>query len=369
MTGLTRLTWRQLAPDDPLTTSRSVTPWAHGYIAVARELAPDDAGPSQVSVSPDGVTWTRLPAGTFGPTSAVISVAATRDGVVALTLQLEGTCDEPPDVLECHQLSGPLQSWTSADGTAWTAHPVTGVALPGEMSGNEDDHPVLEQATAPLLIVRSEGRWPAASDDGVTWDHLGAGDLPRGWRAAGATAFAGGYVGIGSAAGASTVVSSTDGRHWTATALRPKCGNPDLSRSMLEPLAAGADGLVAQGSRYEESGIVRWLWCASGGGRAWQPLDSFPPLGASKMKDECRDVCPNGILVADGQRFLAYRGIGTPAAWASLDGRAWDRLAVAGTPPTGWVDPTYPFTMNLLPIGLLAQNGSNDSAWLGVLEP
>ncbi len=306
--------------------------------------------------------------GTFGPSTAVVSVAATRDGVVALTLTLVGTCDDPPDVLECHTLAGPLQSWTSTDGVAWTPHPVTGVKLPAEMSGNDGDYPVLEPAVAPLLIVRADGGWPAVSDDGIAWGSPASGGLPKGWRASGATAFAGTYLGIGSGTGGAYVVSSADGRHWTSTAWRPRCGTPDVSRSMLEPLAAGAGGLIGQGFEDLAGGNIQWVWCASGG-RVWQPLDGYPPVGASKLKDECRDVCPNGILVADGQRFVAYRGLGRQAAWASVDGRNWDQLAVAGTPPTGWVDGTYPFTMNLLPIGLLAQDGSSGSAWLGTLAP
>src|SRR4029077_15508936 len=133
--------------------------------------------------------------------AAVVSVAATRDGVVALTLTLEGTCDEPPDVLECHNLAGPLQSWTSTDGVAWTPHPVTGVKLPAEMSGNDGDYPVLEQAVAPLLIIRSESGWPVVSDDGIAWGSPASGGLPKGWRAVGAAAFAGTYLGIGSGTG------------------------------------------------------------------------------------------------------------------------------------------------------------------------
>jgi hypothetical protein len=217
--------------------------------------------------------------------------------------------------------------------------------------------------------VRSEGRWRAVSDDGIAWGSPAPGGLPSGWRAAGATAFAGQFLGIGSAGGGGAIVSSADGRHWMSADWRPRCGTPDLSRSMVEPLAAGAGGLIAQGFESLSTGNERWLWCTSGGGRVWLPLDGYPPFGASKVKDECRDVCPNGIIVADGEKFIAYRGVGKQAAWASLDGRNWDPLAVAGTPPGPWTDPTYPFTINLLPIGLLAQDVTSGAAWIGALGP
>jgi hypothetical protein len=337
---------------------------------VGKHLATGSSGPNQVWVSPDGTSWTALPADAFGATSVVVSVAAIRGGVAALTLELgKGICDEPPDTLECHLLGGPLQAWTSADGTTWAAHPVTGVPLPAEMTGSEDDHPVFESAVTPLLLVRSDGRWQAVSDDGVTWDRLAAGALPRGWRVAGASAFSVGYLGTGAAGGKAIAVSSTDGRTWTPASMRTACGAPNQSRSMLDPVAAGADGILAQGSADAGGGVEQWLWCASGDGQAWKPLGGYPPLGAWKGHDECRDVCPDGIVVADGERFLAYRGFGKQAAWTSTDGRTWEQLTVAGTPPTGWVDATYPFTMDLLPIGLLAQDGVDNTAWLGALGP
>ena len=131
-------------------------------------LADEGSGHNRVWVSPDGATWTALPTGTFGRGSAVVSVAASRDSVVALTLELGADfCDGPPDLLGCHDLTGPLQAWTSTDGTSWTAHPVATVPLPGEMNGQDDEHPILEPGVAPLLLLRSDGRWRAVSDDGA----------------------------------------------------------------------------------------------------------------------------------------------------------------------------------------------------------
>lgn len=372
--GWTRIRWRELAADDPLATARLVTPWRGGYVAVGRELvSTGQPSHTQVSVSSDGAAWTALPADTFGSGSAVISVAPSRDGVVALTLELAGgPCDEPPDDLACHGLIGPLQAWTSTDGTSWAMHLVPDVHISKHLIGQDGDYPVLEPGVAPLLLVRSHGRWRAVSDDGVTWDQLAAGSQPRRSAIEAAAATSGGYIGVGNAGfGTGAIgafrVTSPDGRHWTTSPIRAGCGT--ISGSQLAaPLTAGQDGMIAQGFSQLESGAGVWTWCSSPDGRHWHAVDGYPPLGAWNGRDECRDVCPNGLLVGDGAHLIAYGGGATQAAWSSMDGLNWAPLAVKGSEPARQRSGRYYLTMQLLPLGVLAQ-GNHGRAWVGKLLP
>ena len=373
-TGWSRIRWRELAADDPLATAKLVAPWRGGYVAVDRHLA--STGPSshsQVSISSDGSSWTELPADTFGSNAAVISVAPSRDGVVALTLDLgDDFCDEPPDALACHRLFGPLESWTSNDGMSWVAHPVPDVRIPKVLIGQDGDYPILEPGVAPLLLVRSNGRWRAKSDDGAVWQPLPAGSQPRRSAIEAAAATAGGYIGVGNAGfGTGAIgafrVTSTDGRHWTTTPIRANCGTIGAS-TLAAALTSGTDGMIAQGFESSESGAGRWAWCSSRDGRRWRAVEGYPPLGAWDGRDECHDSCPNGFLVGDGAHLIAYGGDATQAAWSSTDGLTWTPLAVRGSEPLRRRSGRYPLIMQLLPMGLLAQANSG-RAWVGKLLP
>jgi hypothetical protein len=83
--------------------------------------------------------------------------------------------------------------------------------------------------------------------------------------------------------------------------------------------------------------------------------------------DGCRGMCPNGILLGNGERLVAYRGPPSQAGWTSFNGRSWRRLAFSGPRPAGWTDASgYPYRTLLTPIGLLFVNAETGAAWLGV---
>lgn len=97
------ISWRKLAPDDPLAQVRSVLRWSGGFVALGAVIATGETSRTPVWVSADGVTWRPLDAYVFGPATIVIGVGETAEGIVALTLQ--GGRNQPA-------------SWKSAPGAA-----------------------------------------------------------------------------------------------------------------------------------------------------------------------------------------------------------------------------------------------------------
>ncbi len=356
------ITWQRVPADSPLAEARIVMPWRGGDVAVGRALGGTDLPDSRVWVSPDGTGWTELPADTFGPGRLVISVVAMEDGVAALTLASGGPiCDDPPDmVLSCFALKGPATVWTSTDGTSWTAHEVSGVVLPRSMTGEDDNHVVLDPGAAPALFLRSSSALLAVSTDGVDWTAVRQSTVPRRFFWPRVVAYGGEFVAVGSNTTRGQALSSVGGRRWTATPMPVTCGGPTDLRSG-GAIEAASDGLIAQGTL----GTGAVVFCRSSDGRTWKVLPHYGPLGASTKRDECRGVCANGIVVSDGTAFLAYRGYRSQAGWVSSDGLHWHRLGFAGSRPTGWNDATYPYTLTLLPDGVLAQDPNSGAAWFG----
>jgi hypothetical protein len=353
--GVSRIRWQRLPDDHPLSLARAETAWRGGYVAVARRLVAGEVGHNRVWVSSDGAAWTQLPLDTFGTTSAVLSVAATADGVVAHTAD-QGDGFGGPDAgsLANYDLIPPLQAWISGDGFTWTAHPLDGISPPDEMDGQDGDYPILDADSAPLLVVRQDRDWLAVSDDGLDWDPL-AGEIPDPWMHNDVVRFGDGWIASGWDETGDRNLRSSDGHAWTVDRVRPRCAGPEW-------LAAGSEGLIAS-KPYLYTAVGGYDWCSSLDGSTWRRLEGYPPVGPSKAADECRDVCPDGKLAADGTLIVAYRFTGAQAAWASLDGRAWTRLAVRGTLPGRNVT-----DLRLLPLGLVARNGANQAAWQGVLR-
>jgi hypothetical protein len=65
-----------------------------------------------------------------------------------------------------------------------------------------------------------------------------------------------------------------------------------------------------------------------------------------------------GIMVADGERLVSYRGGMMPTAWTSFDGLAWRPAAITPTTPPGLG------RLLALPIGLL-WIGDDGATWFG----
>ena len=72
---------------------------------------------------------------------------------------------------------------------------------------------------------------------------------------------------------------------------------------------------------------------------------------------------PNGTLVSDGERILAYRAGPTPKGWTSSGDGSWHTITVTGDGP-GDAGGKRLDTLVLTPIGVLATS-DDGSTWFG----
>ena len=99
------------------------------------------------------------------------------------------------------------------------------------------------------------------------------------------------------------------------------------------------------------------LWWRSPDGRHWQPLQTFPPLGATTCGGANCGLQPNGTLIGDGHRLVAVRGGSDAAALVSTDGQRWTALGLSGDIPSAHAQAV------LLPGGVLVSDGT--TTWFG----
>ena len=376
-TAWTGIDWRQVEADDPLAQVRSVVRWRGGFVALGAEVMTDGTWRTPAWVSIDGATWRPLGADVFGPATVVLGVAETADGLVALTLASGANqCGEEPVAFSCWTLAAPLQSWTSPDAMTWTAHPgPADIALPEE--GCDEcgvGVPLFRSGLPGLLVVNASGTPPATgsrvafSGDGITWEGVPAGAFPARFDFHDVARFGLGFIATGEQGVTdgrndtirAMVLSSEDGRTWVprdlpTTGLRPKDG------SSAGRIVAGPDGLIVTGSDDAVPGTE--LWWSKVAGTAWSRLKGYPPLGTWTGEGEGSGLMPDGTLVGDGERLVAYRGGATPTGWTSSDGRTWQTLGISGAGPTNAGD--WPLQeLSLMPIGILGTS-DDGTTWFG----
>ena len=301
---------------------------------------------------------------------AALTARLSSSGLVALTLQ-GGTnqCGDRGATLDCWQPALPLQTWTSPDGSSWTAHPGPAIDLPVGCDSCGVDVPLFRSGTPGLLVTsRSHGTerdLPVAafSVDGITWTNLASKAFPSGFVFGDVEAFRSGFIAVGDNQGdpgRAMALWSTDGRHWTPTYL-PTAGMPRSDGSTAHLIDVGPRGVIVEGSNNAVPGTTRW-WTSTSG-TAWRRFSGYPPLGVWNGEGEGSGLIPNGTLLGDGERLLAYRTGSQPVAWASTNGRSWRGLAISRTrpPATGEWAGLQPI---LLPIGLILVGGDS-SVWYG----
>ncbi len=377
-TTWTGIDWRQVAPDDPLALVRSVLRWRGGFVALGEEVMAGQAWRTPVWVSDDGATWVPIGADVFGPATIVLGVGEVPDGLVALTLA-SGTdqCGDEPVTLSCLTLAAPLESWTSPDATSWTAHPgPADIAPPVEGCAECGvDVPMFRSGPPGLLALDTSrtstatGSRMALSTDGITWENVPDTAFPTRFDFHDVVASGSGFLATGergvTVGGNDTiravVLSSGDGRTWVRRKL-PTTGLRSYPGGSAGRIVAGPDGLIVVGS---EDGVPgRELWWSKVTGQPWSRLTGYPPLGTWTGDGEGSGLLPDGTLVGDGERLLAYRGGVTPTGWTSLDGRSWQPLDVSGAGPTSAGN--WPLqTLGLTPIGVLAAS-DDGTKWFGV---
>ena len=329
-TTWTGLTWRRLAPDNPLGLVNSVVGWRGGYVAIGW------VGPrlptTPVWTSTDGAQWQPVlfdTPTTFWPGTLVLDVAEVPGGLVALTAQACGGAS-------CSQAFLPtVDSWTSPDGRSWTPHaPIDALVAPMESP------PQVAGGPAGLVAAMSgTSAHVVISADGIDWRSLPAGTLPATFWLNDLRGIGTGYVAVGRQVASGThpdaaSLWSADGRHWSRTpTLLPIPGPASDAGSTVVSLVAGRDGVVAVGRDVTTPGAA--LWWQSSDGRRWASLPTFQPLGPTTCTGEGCGVQPGGTLVGDGQRLVAVRGGADAAAWTSTDGLTWSRLHITGDLPDG----------------------------------
>ena len=370
----TGITWRKLAADDPLGQVRSVLRWRGGYVAVGAPVATGDTSHTPVWVSADGGTWRLLDPAVLGPATIVLNVGETAEGIAALTLQGGKNQCDGEERLTCWAMTLPLQAWTSSDGATWTAHAGPQIDLRDE-GGVDIDPPIVKAGTRGLIVLdwEEKGSRAAISEDGIAWDILPAGQFSTqvGFNDGNVTAFRSGFVAVSEDNDRDTIkavaLTSSDGRQWTSRTLPRKGFAPGWISSEYGTsaggLVAGSSGLIAIGGVASAPGAE--LWWSSLDGRTWKPVPRFAPLGIWYGRSQGSGTIPNGTVIGNGERILAYRSGGKDAAWTSFDGRSWKRIAISGKRPTAGPDPAhFAPTLVLMPMGVLWV-GEDGSTWFG----
>lgn len=343
------LDWQRLAPDDPLGIVRAELTSGETSVAIG-----DIEGTTSTTVwaSTDGTHWQPLDSGTSATLWSgltVIGLATLAGRFVAVT--------EMNDYL--YRYLPPVTAWTSTDGLSWT-HATT---LPVDALSSPIGSPPLVAARPNGLVVATSGlaaRY-ATSSDGSHWEMSPPNAFPTDFALADLEGTSTGYVAIGGwmtggSARAATLWSA-DGRHWPKKPIplpTSPSGSARSAASAAVTLMVGDHGMIAVGIG-GSSGAA--LWWRSLDGRQWQPLQTFPPLGATICAGTNCGPQPNGTLIGDGHRLVAVRGGSDAAALASTDGQRWTALALSGDIPSAQAQAL------LLPGGVLVSDGT--TTWFG----
>jgi hypothetical protein len=358
----TRIAWRKLPAEEPLAQIRTVTTWRGGYVGRGDPVTIDGTPPANgdtgvhtpMWTSPDGLSWKALDADVLGGAGVVVGMAPTPGGVVALTVTVGPTIRDEETGDTSWKVTGPVQTWTSPDGRTWTPAPGPDIGEPGTVTGSGD---WLAASTTPLLIV-TRSRPSFVSTNGVDWSPVTTTGLPKAFPLAGLSPIGSGFLVFRDDA----IASSPDARTWTTQTLPAPC-------SANEGIVIGRDGLIARGITDTGGHVAPWVWCVSTNVHTWHKLAGLKPLGLMKDEaaQECRDNCPDGTLVGDGLRMIAYRGWGDDqVGWTSFDGRTWQPLMFDGRPErsSGWLDDKCTNTLEVLPMGLRC-TATDGAVWFG----
>ncbi len=229
-----------------------------GLVAVGSEAAWSGDPRGAAWTSTDGVTWSKAPR-IPGAAWQLTDVVAWRSGYVAV-----GPADEAPPIRAI---------WTSPDGRRWVP---ADIDLPPRA---DPEAPALElvavAATANRLIaLEAEGGGILTSTDGQHWSQIpdkGAFGSAPGLGDVAATPH--GFVVVGSDAGRPAAWNSADGLEWTeapaSSAFTPG-GNGEYG---MHAIAVDLDGIVGVGESPGGDALAVWT---SNDGVTWQRSDQAP---------------------------------------------------------------------------------------------
>jgi hypothetical protein len=355
----TGLDWRRLKPSDPVAGLRRVTAWSGGFIAIGAPVGDGAAVHTPIWTSIDGASWVPLSL-PFGPGAITTDIVEVGGVLVTLTLQGTATSEcEPVRFARCVARDGPLRAWSSTNGRDWHEGLAPATILPGHEI-YELDAPELVASADHALAADLDVAWAAVSSDGVNWVTVGDA-MPAGLESRPGT-----IAGLGSSLVAigthgrrkdtrAALFESADGASWTTIPLETTLDGITFGLHLV----AAADGLIAIGA--VGGAPAPELWWGRLDGRRWEHLAGYPPLGTWYGNELGSGLGPNGYLVGDGVRMLAYGADAKPRAWLSADGTTWTSLAISGrAPETDGRPDVGTFILTSLGVLFLENDGS---AW------
>lgn len=279
------------------------------FIAAGGSLA----GGGVLVSSTDGQRWRSIPAG--GTSGSPDHLAAGPNGVVAV-----GTLDNR------------TAAWVSADGRNWTYR----TRVFPKALGSDDEVRVTDVVAIPtgwLAVGRDDPFCPVGcppeplralawtSSDGETWTRIQQPSFPGGGINA-VSAFDGGFIAVGDAAGHAAIWTSPDGLSWSRIGDDPMFGPVDGAAEGATATAVGvasAFGVItvvgmAQSATPEGGSIVM----------AWKSMD-----GESWIEAPVEGAVEGQVfnVAATNSGFLATGPSGATSClggvWSSTDGTSW----------------------------------------------
>ncbi len=301
------LTWARLPDDESVLGNgalmRSVTAYDGGFVAVGSDDSGGDAD-AAVWLSPDGLSWTRVPhdESVFGgeadqlPTQFMISVAAFDGGLVAV--------GESSSVFEIH-----AAVWTSADGFSWTR------VLPDESIFDDAVTVDVTAFSGGLAVVGfdvSGGDADAAvwtSSDGADWQRVSHSEAVFGGDGdqimVSIASFNGGLVAVGlnqAFRGDAAVWMSTDAVTWIRVPHDESIfGAGETGSAEMTSVAAFDVGLVAGGIEQRDGDVDAVVWTTSDG-LTWVRVSDATIFGGEDLQSIASLAVVDGSLVAVGRQ-------------------------------------------------------------------
>lgn len=345
------LKWSRPVGDTSFSSQTSITGWEGGLVA-ATMVTRGTSFDTQIRISADGIAWSD--AATDEPSflgATPLDLVAGGGGLLLIGYR--------PD-----QGSGEkLTAWTSADGRAWQASDLLGLA---------DDITLGAVVAGPgSFVAMTHGGGPLwRSSDGIRWRRVSPESDPNTWSAsvswvsATATGYAaGGDIRLAGCCDQFPEVAawfSTDGSSWQRVAVEETPGSQATTWASTAPVGSmgvgyvGRDGVISIGFccatvesfSIKDGQTVAWL---STKGSTWRLVQDLPT----------ELVSGDWLVVADGGRIVAMNRT-TLQIHESFDGITWREVPASGPAPTGLSSGA---TIIVAPVGLLVLDPSaSDSA-------
>ncbi len=280
-----------------------------GFIAVGQRIDQTNGAMSaQIWTSGDGVAWSAVPLSGASATGQIRGVAALSDGYIAVG----GRCCADQGLV-----------WRSPDGLTWTVDPdAAALANAALFSVAElSDGTVVAVGCAAAMECGGGLAW-RSEDGGATWSDPVA--LPGLLLDIAATSF--GAVAVGATEpyeAAPMTATTTDGVSWTGTPLPGPMGT-------MSGVVATDGGAIALGSSQRSLGARPRSLVAVTEGTAWGTVSAGRMQAATFQAGARRaaSLPTDPALLVAGGWVTPANGVPRPAAWWSTDATTWQRIAI-----------------------------------------